>query len=257
LQSNHYSVDAVYLQEEVTYEETLVESRLKRNIKPLKVSLKTVFGLTMIHPDVLPWKNIQKLPDVFTEFRKGVEGMEDEEIVRPLATLPKQLKNAPKLEETNIHQKGKVFGSSSTGDVWEKPSLDYFEKVEAWMKGLLGDEVYQQTEKKDHRSAFPFNGSEGEALKRVKDYFFTTSHIDTYKQTRNGLVGTEYSSKFSPWLATGALSPMHVLHELRKVEVKRGGNDGTYWLWFELLWRDYFKYVAIKYENHVSCRVYW
>lgn len=63
---------------------------------------------------------------------------------------------------------------------------------------------------------------------------------DTYKQTRNGLLGADYSSRLSPWLAWGCISPRRVAADLALYESEHGANDGTYWLWFELLWRDFF-----------------
>jgi deoxyribodipyrimidine photo-lyase len=53
----------------------------------------------------------------------------------------------------------------------------------------------------DERTAFPFSGGENEALKRLHHYFSETKKLSQYKETRNGLVGTDYSSKFS--LAVG------------------------------------------------------
>ncbi len=55
-------------------------------------------------------------------------------------------------------------------------------------------------------SAFPFSGGETEGLQRLKAYFFETKNLSIYKETRNGLVGEDYSSKFSAWLALGSLS---------------------------------------------------
>lgn len=35
-----------------------------------------------------------------------------------------------------------------------------------------------------------------------------------YKHTRNGMLGSDYSTKFSPWLASGSLSPRFVHEEV-------------------------------------------
>ncbi len=67
---------------------------------------------------------------------------------------------------------------------------------------------------------------------------------DTYKQTRNELLGWDSSSKLSPWLAWGCISPRRVAHDLALYEDNYGANEGTYWLWFELLWRDFFSLRA-------------
>lgn len=39
--------------------------------------------------------------------------------------------------------------------------------------------------------------------------------IRVYKETRNGMIGPDYSTKFSPWLASGSLSPRYVYEEVR------------------------------------------
>jgi deoxyribodipyrimidine photo-lyase len=48
------------------------------------------------------------------------------------------------------------------------------------------------------------------------------------------------------WLATGALSPRQAYAELRQFEATRGATESSYWLWFELLWRDYFRFLHMQ-----------
>jgi deoxyribodipyrimidine photo-lyase len=98
----------------------------------------------------------------------------------------------------------------------------------------------------DSRSAFPFAGGETQGKARVQAYFFRDRLLHTYKQTRNGLIGDAYSSKLSPWLATGSLSARWVYAQVRACEARLGSNESTYWLIFELLWREYFRYLALQ-----------
>ena len=63
------------------------------------------------------------------------------------------------------------------------------------------------------------------------------------------MVGGDYSTKFSPWLALGCLSPREIFYELKKYESEFSANDSTYWLVFELLWRDYFRFMMKKHRN--------
>ena len=107
----------------------------------------------------------------------------------------------------------------------------------------------------DPRSAFPYqdadwHGDEASALAHVKRYF-SSNLPQRYKQTRNGLVGTDYSTKFSPWLAVGALSPRAIWEALEAHEAERGQNDGTYWIWFELLWRDHFRLMMRRFGRRL------
>lgn len=101
----------------------------------------------------------------------------------------------------------------------------------------------------DERSAFPFHRaefapSEQAALAHLTQYL-QTQQIDSYKATRNGLIGTEFSSKFSPWLALGIISARTIAETVREYEQEKGANDGTYWLWFELVWRDFFAFRSM------------
>lgn len=74
---------------------------------------------------------------------------------------------------------------------------------------------------------------------------------DSYKETRNQLIGMDYSSKFSAWLALGCISAREIAAQLKDYENRYGANDGTYWLWFELLWRDYFRFIHFKYGQNL------
>ena len=51
----------------------------------------------------------------------------------------------------------------------------------------------------DPRGVLDFQGGETVALERLNHYLFGTDSIATYKETRNGLVGADYSTKFSIW----------------------------------------------------------
>lgn len=94
-------------------------------------------------------------------------------------------------------------------------------------------------------------GGEKEANNRLNHYVWETDLIATYKDTRNGLLGMNYSSKFSPWLALGCISPRTIASEILKYEQEVVANESTYWLIFELLWRDYFRFVMMKYGNRL------
>lgn len=103
----------------------------------------------------------------------------------------------------------------------------------------------------DPRRALMMTGGEIAGINRLQEYFWERNCLKSYKETRNGLLGEDYSSKFSPWLALGCLSPRYIETEIRKYEELRIANDSTYWLLFELIWRDYFRFVVKKYGNRV------
>jgi len=93
-----------------------------------------------------------------------------------------------------------------------------------------------------------FLGGESRAIVHIEKYF-DRRLPDTYKQTRNGLIGMDYSTKFSPWLALGCCSARSIAKKLTEYELQYGSNDDTYWLWFELVWRDYFRFLHFKYGD--------
>ena len=98
-------------------------------------------------------------------------------------------------------------------------------------------------------SVFRFKGGETNAKNRIINYFFETRNVSTYKLTRNGLIGEDYSSKFSPWLANGSVSVKYIFKSLKEYEKEVEKNDSTYWLYFELIWRDFFKYVSMQHKD--------
>ncbi|MFL2634039.1 MAG: DASH family cryptochrome [Candidatus Marisimplicoccus sp.] len=98
-------------------------------------------------------------------------------------------------------------------------------------------------------SVFNFKGGEMNAKNRIINYFFKTKNVSKYKLTRNGLIGEDYSSKFSPWLANGSVSVKYIYKLLKEYETEVEKNDSTYWLYFELIWRDFFKYVSMQHKD--------
>jgi deoxyribodipyrimidine photo-lyase len=104
----------------------------------------------------------------------------------------------------------------------------------------------QNTLLPESKSTFPWKGGETEAHKRLSYYFFESKSALQYKETRNGLLGPDFSTRFSPFLAHGALSPSIILKKLKEFELMEGANESTYWIYFELLWREYFRVIARK-----------
>ena len=156
----------------------------------------------------------ENIPRGFSNFRKKCEKYLN--IIHPLQ-IPKPLD-----KKNNID------------DVYSIPTLND-----------LGFEEFRV-----HRnSVFKFLGGETSAKERVYEYFFETKRISKYKLTRNGLLGKDYSSKLSSWLANGSLSVRYVYMQIKKYEEEIEKNESTYWLFFELIWRDFFKYVSMQHKD--------
>lgn len=96
-----------------------------------------------------------------------------------------------------------------------------------------------------------FAGGEQAAQSHLERYF-NSLLPSTYKQVRNELDGLENGTRFSPWLAQGSLSPRRIMQQLKQYEARQGANESTYWIFFELLWREYFQWYAY----HHGVRLY-
>ena len=207
------NVSDVYTSQEVTTEEVGILESIKQKLEANRVDVKEFWTSTLIHYEDIPWP-IKRLPDMFTQFRKEVER---ESSVRPLFALP-AVKNFPAMQTDPV------------------PTLEQL--------GITPSIT-------DARSVINYSGGEAAAQNRVKDYIWEKDLLRQYKETRNGLIGENYSSKFSAALAHGCISPKFIYKEVKKYESQRIKNDSTYWLIFELLWRDYFRFVARKFGSKI------
>ena len=209
--ATEFQIDSIYAQKEWTSEEISVNQNIKNQLQ--NINFVESYDQFLFHPEDIPYE-INNIPKVFTGFRKKCE---EEVSIQPLITIKKQT-------DSNLIEKTAI------------PTLED-----------LGYEKFE-THK---NSAFPFKGGENEAFKRLENYFWETQNLSKYKQTRNGLIGTDYSSKFSAWLANGSISAKTIYWKVKQYEAEIGANEDTYWLIFELLWRDYFKYISLKHGNKI------
>ena len=166
----------------------------------------------LIEERELPF-NLDNLPLIFTPFRKKVEkNSKIRNEIRELPTIKKAIVST---------------------------DLKFLSKIE--VNNIINHS----------NTAYPFEGGEKNALERLKSYLWESHNITKYKETRNGLIGTEYSSKFSAYLSTGSISPVTIYHEIKKFEREVKKNSSTYWLIFELMWREFFRYVTKKGKKNI------
>lgn len=176
------------------------------------LEVEAIWQSSLHDPAALPFAPAD-LPEVFTPFRKALEAQG----VAPPAPRP-----AP-------------------------------ERLPPCPADLPGDDIpaiSDDARPADARSSFPFarpefHGGEAAALAHLEKYFSGPAP-QAYKATRNGLSGFSYSTKVSPWLATGAVSARTVAARLARFEAERGAGEGPEWIRFELLWRDYFRFLHLK-----------
>ena len=206
-----YKAQKVFAKREVAFEEIQTQKVVQNELFKLRFELDTFSTSTLYHAEDLPF-SIKDIPDVFTNFRKKTE--KDATIRKPFEAPTKI--NSPVIP------------------AMELPTLEAL--------GLTKTTI-------DSRAVLLFKGGESEAIQRLQHYFYDTQCLSSYKETRNEMVGADYSSKFSPWLALGCISPRFIYTEIKKYEKQFGANDSTYWLVFELLWRDFFRFMFKKYQT--------
>ncbi len=182
------------------------------------VVVQTVWQSSLMDPQQLPFAP-ENVPDQFTAFRQALE----RHGVKAAAPVPapQELPPAP--------------------DVRHLPrSLAEACRISPQDSTILADP----------HSAFPwdqpdFHGGERAALAHLARYC-DKGLPHSYKATRNGLYRTDDSTKWSPWLATGALSARQAWAAIDAFEREHGGSESTYWIGFELLWRDHFRWLHRK-----------
>ncbi len=208
---NQFKAQKVFAKREVAFEERQTEKKVQDELFKLRCELEKVSTSTLYHAEDLPY-SIKDIPDVFSNFRKKTE--KDSEIRAPFEAPTKI--NSPEISPLEL------------------PTLEAL--------GLAKTTI-------DSRSVLQFKGGETEAIKRLQHYFYDTQCLSSYKETRNGMVGADYSSKFSAWLAMGCISARFIYEEVKKYEKQFSSNDSTYWLVFELLWRDFFRFMFKKHQT--------
>lgn len=212
--ADHLSADAVYAHREFASEEMAVESGVADAMKRAGKTLVVSSANTLYELDNLPF-SIQQLPELFTDFRRQVE---------------KQCKIPPPLPAPTS-----IAGPEPA--IISKLPIANLEQI-ACLESISRDV--------DPRAQIEMHGGEKAGIQRVMQYCWTDDCLKDYKQTRNGMLRPNDSSKFSPWLAMGCLSPRRIAEEVHRYEAQRTKNDSTYWMIFELLWRDYFAFIARK-----------
>ncbi|MGY4591875.1 deoxyribodipyrimidine photo-lyase [Thermostichus sp. MS-CIW-40] len=207
--AQEWGVKAVYAHEEVGTEEKEVAAAVERALQPLGIRLQVDWGHTLYHPEDLPFC-LSQLPELFTRFRKQVEGstpIRDPLPIPAIPPLPSGLDPGP------LPTLASLGLSSPAGDP---------------------------------RARFTYLGGSTAAHARLQTYFWDRDRLRLYKETRNGMLDPDDSSRLSAWLALGCISPRTVYAEVKRYEQERVRNESTYWLVFELLWRDYFRFILAK-----------
>ena len=208
-----HGISAIYAQKEIASEEVAVEEALAEAVAPLDCRLAYCWGKSLFHPDDLPFAR-EKIPLTVKTFRKHANRSAG---VRELFPTPDRI---------------------------ETPAED------DWGT-LPTPEAIGFTAAETHPLQPAFADGEAAALERLNYYTFESDRIQRYKYTRNRSFGPDYSSKLSAWLARGCLSPRQVWHSVKRYERELKRNISTWWLVFELIWRDFFHFTHWRFGDRV------
>ena len=192
-------------------EERAVETGVTDGLAERGIGSRGFWAKTLYHVEDLPTR-VERIDDTFTPWRRTVE---DGATVRDPLDAPTSMA----IPESVGVESGTIPTPDDLGTEEREP---------------------------DDRAAIEFAGGESAGLRRLTEYVWEGDHLREYKQTRNGLLGADYSSKFSAWLALGCLSPRLIHEHVERYERERVANDSTYWLVFELLWRDFMTFQFAK-----------
>lgn len=201
-----HRVDAVFAAEQMGLNERRDWQQLRDHF--YQVNFITGPTQTLLQQQHLPFP-LEELPASFTPFREAVEPLPATEVQAAPTSLPSCWLSARTVLSVDQCQRL----------TQNKPSRD--------LRGTY------------------FNGGATAARRHLSAYF-QSSHPARYKLTRNGLDNWNDSTKFSPWLALGCLSVRRLWQSIDEYEQQQGANESTYWIKFELLWREYFQWYALR-----------
>lgn len=207
-------ISQVFAYKEVATEEVRISDLVEEKLWKLKISLDLFLGNTLFNKEDLPFP-IKDVPDTFSVFKKRVER---DSHVRACFIEPEIIP---------------YIAGIDSGTIPTLEGLGFVPRAE------------------DSRAVLAFTGGEQAGLNRLHEYIWEKELIRNYKNTRNGLLGADYSSKLSAWLSMGCLSPRKVYEQIKAFETDRVSNGSTQGLFYELLWRDYFRFVFKKYGNRL------
>lgn len=199
-----HQIQAVFASEQAGLYERQQWQRLQQQYR--YVEFCTLPTHTLLQREQLPFM-LTELPATFSQFRRLVEPLSPPTLTPTPATLPPSLMDIAHRQRLSqpLTQRNAAPG--------------------------------------DHETTEAFRGGESAALSRLQRYF-SSPHPAQYKHTRNALDDWNSSTKFSPWLANGGLSVRILLQHILDYEQQYGANQSTYWIKFELLWREYFQWYA-------------
>lgn len=179
-------------------------------------------------------------------------------VVQELRALEPRLQVVSDLEALKVKIKGKKVLSDDPQGPYEQEVLRVLSKEASLTRrehhNYLLNEVKLEgafpftTFRKHAEAEFEKNyqvASNNPALASFRAYL-EAGHGHRYFETRNAFCGENFSTQLSTPLALGQVSVPEVLSEVCRIEQQRGSNKSTYWIKFELMWREYFYWLFLS-----------
>ena len=89
----------------------------------------------------------------------------------------------------------------------------------------------------------------GESTHLYLSNYFSGTKPGNYFNTRNQMIGEGFSTRFSDLLSWGFVDVKYLFNKTKEYEDQFGPNKSTYWIIFELLWREFFYWHYQKHET--------
>ena len=227
--------NSLYFSLECAPGERAIESELKQKSHALGFEIKAQWSQFLFDPENLI-AELLNIPQTFTDFRKKIEKEKYETFIPEEMSSDSQLRAKPtsllKTHGLDLSELNKFLGTTTSGlnFEWWNPSSEEQNTLERIKKDSAPTEKFRL-----------IRGGCTAGERRIEDYFFGSKAVSNYFETRNGLLNSLDSTLFSSWLAQGCISPRSVYRRLKDYEKMHGSNKSTYWVFFELLWREFFK----------------
>lgn len=205
----------VFCHREVTYEDLMVEEDVEESLKNIGAELTLLWSNTLYQAEDLPFE-VEKMPDIYTKFRESVEaGGKIREPLELIDSFPPKPRCEP----------GEIPTLADLG-------------LDTSPERVVNDS--------NPRTTYGFRGGESESLKRMEDYLLEMRGTEISSSNAGAYLGADFSCKISPWLALGCISPRKIYHEVNTSSVPDDVRKTTY---FELVWRDFFRFITQKYGS--------
>ena len=221
----------------MTGEEGVEEKREERDVKKAAERAGTEFtlwtdGKYYVDDRDLPFENPQDLPETYTSYRKQIEPLR--EAPRGVLPSPSELPPLP---------------SSIPSQLYPFTIPTTLENTIAKLVLPLDPNLGLSSPPKwpaEATTVHPFPGGENAGHERIR-HLVDTGAMTTYKDSRNGMLGLDFSTKLSSWLALGCITARQIHGYLLNFEdgktdlgkgahgYGKGENKGTAAVRFELL----------------------